>query len=697
MLTFANPLFLFALAGLAAPVLAHLINRERAQPLKFPSIRFITLARLPQEGKRSLRDKLLLLLRMLLFACIVVALAGPRWQSPVAAEPAVAADAVEPTIFVVDLSASMQGWSTWDALQTQVAERMQALDAAQPIGLVLYANEVLETFPPSVDRSLVRDMIASEWPRPYRGHPAPAIREALAQLAGADKGRILIVSDFQVTDWQINRWPSVPDNIAVEFLNPADFNTANLAILQAQAFPASEDRIRVVGKIRNFSPASQQVTIKLASTTELGAEQVSLAPGQVQPFNFIVDTPQQLAGKLTIGEDAYAPDNAYALWLGPPPPTRMLAIIPLLQEPERLAEVEFVGKALEATTEASVRTYQLVGVNTDTDLAAAGITSPAAEGDASNPVTAGADESPLSNAGRPNVVYLPGSGGYLHDAQWQRLSAYVQEGGTLLITPGKGAAKLFRQLREHEISQIGYLGQPGRERDRRNPHRIGWLNPDSNLGKIFNDDSLRDVYLTEIYQFIRLRPGKATEVLMKTEKDEPLLLRESVGAGTLIVSAFSWDALASDLPLRQSFLPIVRELLEVAAPREGGIVRVECGDAIPSSFASYGLDPVTLAIDRYTAEPGVFKLSNLPVEVNVARTESIPEQAVLADIRANLMAVSPTVDAASPTAAASVPTASRQPIDYWTWFAIAGFLLLIAETVMTNRLDHRFRPHHART
>ena len=72
MIAFAHPWFLLGLAGLAVPVVLHLMNREIAVPLRFPSIRFIRVARLPQAGRRRLRDLLLLALRLLLLAAAIL-------------------------------------------------------------------------------------------------------------------------------------------------------------------------------------------------------------------------------------------------------------------------------------------------------------------------------------------------------------------------------------------------------------------------------------------------------------------------------------------------------------------------------------------------------------------------------------------------------------------------------------------------
>src|SRR5690625_23251 len=109
MLSFANPLFLWGLLGLAAPIVIHLINRDLFRPLYFPSLRFILRGKLPVERKRRIRDWLLLALRMLLFAAIIGALARPQWTSTAAVAPEDFTEAE--LVLLVDASASMSGRS----------------------------------------------------------------------------------------------------------------------------------------------------------------------------------------------------------------------------------------------------------------------------------------------------------------------------------------------------------------------------------------------------------------------------------------------------------------------------------------------------------------------------------------------------------------------------------------------------------
>ena len=72
-----NPVALFALAAVAAPILIHILIQRRAERLPFPTLRFLQPTRLASIRRHLLEDLLLLAIRMAVLAVAVTALAGP--------------------------------------------------------------------------------------------------------------------------------------------------------------------------------------------------------------------------------------------------------------------------------------------------------------------------------------------------------------------------------------------------------------------------------------------------------------------------------------------------------------------------------------------------------------------------------------------------------------------------------------------
>src|SRR5688572_129616 len=76
-MSFIAPLFFVALAGLAIPVLIHLIQREKKQIIHFPSLMFVQ--RIPYKSvqRRRIHNWLLLMVRLAALALIIGAFARP--------------------------------------------------------------------------------------------------------------------------------------------------------------------------------------------------------------------------------------------------------------------------------------------------------------------------------------------------------------------------------------------------------------------------------------------------------------------------------------------------------------------------------------------------------------------------------------------------------------------------------------------
>ena len=76
---FINPLLLTGLAGIALPVLAHLLSKKKYDVVQWGAMQFLELGRNTRRRIR-LEELLLLLFRMLLVAILALALARP-WVS----------------------------------------------------------------------------------------------------------------------------------------------------------------------------------------------------------------------------------------------------------------------------------------------------------------------------------------------------------------------------------------------------------------------------------------------------------------------------------------------------------------------------------------------------------------------------------------------------------------------------------------
>ena len=121
-MTFGAPLALWGLTLLLGPVLVHLLSRRTTRRQAFPSLRLLGASRVPPVSRRTLDDRGLLLLRLLIVLLAVLAVAQPRWSN----------DAATPTdasarVVIVDTSASMHRGITVEAAGNDVARTPPSL------------------------------------------------------------------------------------------------------------------------------------------------------------------------------------------------------------------------------------------------------------------------------------------------------------------------------------------------------------------------------------------------------------------------------------------------------------------------------------------------------------------------------------------------------------------------------------------
>lgn len=632
MIQFAQPLWLLGLGALALPVLAHLIFRQLALPWPFPSLRFIRTAPLPRRGRRKLRDLFLLLCRLGLYACLILILAQPRWVED--AEDLTMAQGE--TILMVDLSASMGGWGSWDQLQEearQLAEAEHSLGRA--VGVVGFAREVVFSMTPTRDLGAVRAALSDIETTLEVANPTRAVTEALPLFRLPVNQRLALFSDFQRSDWHLGNLPRFPRELEITVHPPAGAREGNLALLSAQVFPIGEGRLRLLAQVLNTGSEAARPVVELEAAGRVLTRPLEVPARQASPVLFELDTPADPAGLLRLPADTLEADNHYHIWLAPPPPALVLLTA---AQSESADELFFTRAALQA------------GGEGDWSRFTAGLVSPEA-------LATGVLE-------RAAALFLPA--GLREETPWEEIRAFVEEGGLLVVTLGPGATRTLRELRQQGLADYDFQGIAGRGDLRRETYHIGELAPGTPLANLFGEDAARDLYLASLREYVRLedptpasegprrieRIGRdGTSVLLRSEDGHPLILRKPVGEGTLMISTFPWSANWTDLPLRNAFVPLVREIFAPAQKSAAGLQRLTVGESFPLSLMAlaeannetgqnrevdeesvFTTGPVDLP--TRAVEPGIFVQEGQPFEVNVDRAESTPEMRLPEEVSA---------------------------------------------------------------
>jgi len=475
MLSFTNSIFLLGLAGLSVPIILHLINRELAVGLKFPSIRFIAKSDLPRKEKRKLRDLLLLLLRLLLFACLILTFSRPVWTVP--SQPSSDNTYRKETVYVLDASASMRYGDSWkQALELIQGDMAASSNDAQ--GLVVYANTILEELSPSTDPSLIESTLNSLQPTYAAGDPRSALEYAIGLFDPDAEKRLVIVSDFQETEWQRDL-PTIPEALELELLAPSLVVDANIGIVNVNTNYQDLDSARVVVSVQNFSDEEQTVLIRLVAGTEQ-AEKLELLPAR-KTVNVVFTVPveEALEAYAELPPDVYAPDNRWHFWLLPPPVVQTYAFLPHLNEPQAASGFYFIETALQIQSPGDTVRYAVTSV--DRGFFELGF---------------------LQDA---DFVIVPASAAYFSEYQWEDLEAYLENGGLALLLPGDGFPNQFRMLERLGLMDARFLGLAGNTNERQTPYPLAPLDSASPLAATFTGEAAKDLLLVDVYRYVRLQ------------------------------------------------------------------------------------------------------------------------------------------------------------------------------------------------
>ena len=656
MLAFQYPWVLWGLLGLAVPVILHLIQREIHRPLRFPSVRFILKGKLPFQKRRFPRDLLLLALRLLLLAALIFALARPEWRPR---EVAAAPGDHDRVVFLVDLSASMSGWNSWEEAKQRV-RALREQHAGAEFGLVLSSDRVVDAIGPAAEASVLDSAMEANEPEMVAGDHREGLRSALNLLGDAAAARTLyVVSDLQAGAWEPDGLPEVARSIELEWVRVGDGRDDNVAVMRARAYPGSGDTRHVQAELRNFGADEVTRTATLTLGGSTWEQEVTLPPGRSAEVSFDVEAADASRGRVTVGGDAFEADNDYHFWAGRPPALRVLAIVPLTDEPSKAEELFFLRSALETRGEIQWLSFEVETVE------------PGATPD---------DWSPYQ------AVFALGAGAYFDAAEWERFGGYLEEGGVAVLTPGETPGRLTGLLREQGLLEAEYLGTA--RVDRRGPTGLAldWIDPDSPLGGVFTDEAARSLQMARFYRYLRLdvRDG-AAEVWLRSSADEPLLVTRAQGRGRLFFMPFALATSWSDLPLSGGFLPLVRELIAGDISADHGIVREETGFSRGALAARLGVPETHPFLDGIPPRtPGIYAEWDRPVEVNLSRRESVLETASVVDLA---RALRPRADGTEAAAAAVRGLDDGRARPLWHWFALAAGLLFLAEMLAAAAAD----------
>jgi hypothetical protein len=684
-MTFLTPLFLLGLAGLAIPVIIHLIQRERKNVVQFPSLMF--LQRIPYQSvqRRRIRNWPLLLLRLAALALIVAAFARPFMRRPALA--AAAASGAREVVILIDRSYSMaygDRWARATAAARNAIGQVAPSDRASVVFFAAGADVALRSTP---DRSRLNAAVVSGKPAAGATRYGPALKLAgsIASESGLPRREVILISDFQRSGWQGAEGVRLPDGVVLTPVPISEAETSNVSVtpvsLQRATF-SEQDRVTVTGGVTNHGPkpvTNLEIALEIDGHS-VQTERLSVEPNSSASVTFAPFTPaaRDTRGTVRIGNDNLLLDNAFNFTVSP-------------KEPLRIIIAERPG----ATRDGSLYLTRALalGEAPPFDITAKSI-----------------DAVSTEDLQRASVVIL--NDAPVAQLTAERLAAFVARGGGLLIAFGNRATWPAAAGAAGDILPAS----PGQPVDRTSGQaaRLGALEYGHPIFEPFRAPRSGDFSGARFYSYRAVTPSKDAQIIARYDDGAPALVERRVGNGRVLVWTSTLDLQGNDLPLKSVFLPFIHRMVTTLASYSERPSWLTVGDVLeparpaPVPGAARQVVPrvvLTPSGERVALDgegPDVLELAEQGFyEVRGQGRDAAPPMTVASNVdlsESDLTPMDPQelvagatgrAGGAAPAGANQAPTDQEQERNQRWWWRLlfAGLVILALETLVGNRIS----------
>jgi hypothetical protein len=671
-------LFFVALAGLAIPVLIHLIQREKKQVIHFPSLMFVQRVPYKSIQRRRIHNWLLLLVRLTALTLIVLAFARPFLQRD-DLNAAVGTGARE-VVVLVDQSYSMAYGDHWQRAQAAAQDAINGLGPDDRASVVLFSSgaEIAVRSATQAERQGLRAAVTGAKPAAGSTRYAPALKVAGSILADSSLPRreVVLISDFQRGGWRGEEGARLPERTQVTPVSITGGDAPNVAVTGAslaRSTFSSQERIAVTAVAVNRSMRSLKGG-QLA--LEFGGRAIQSKPLDVEAnsstsvtFDPVTVAGTFMRGSVRASDDALATDNAFHFVVSPAQPVRVIVV-------DRGGTG---GGALYLTRALSI------GEAPRFDIVA-------------RQVDAFSDD----DLRRASVVLLNDIA--VPAALARRLQRFVEGGGGLLFAAGA------RATWSQDVDVLPASLQAPVDRTRGDASRIGSLEYGHPVFEPFRAPRSGDFAAARIYGYRTVMPAADAQVLARFDGGAPALIERRIGMGRVLLWASSLDLSWSDFPLKPVYLPFVHRAARHLASYTEPAPWLTVGQVLDTTVRNPQSQPVSgvvltpsgrrVSMDEEggevleLTEQGFYELraqSGDAVSAVVASNVDTAESDLTAMDPKEIVAAATSGGSGAGQAASAglppTPEAQERSQRLWWYVLFLGILLLGADTLISNRMS----------
>ena len=588
-MSFLNPIMLFGLAAVAAPILIHLLNRRRVQRVVWAAMRFLNISVERNQRRMRLEDWILLAIRCGLVALLALALARPSFESV----GSVLGTSKSTAVLLVDNSYSM---AMSDGAETRFEKaRRTAEHALQSLGAgsaaaVWFVSDIVQTpIPePTLDLNLARKALREGTISDRTTDVLPALTRAVEVLRSSFglRKELYLFTDGQALGWQqfdqilkVCANASRDMRLHVIVINEHERRNIGVSDLQmASGLSPARHPLRFQARITNFGQdEARETRIALSVDGNAPSDEFTiptLAPGASQsvPLFAKLETVGFHRVAVSIGTDRLRADDMRECVVRAISEVRVLLVNGEPGADNRDNETFFLEQALAPVPRRSRPEYFLkCRVVAPGDLPSVSLN------DFDAVMLANVPEFPVANA--------------------KELNAFVRRGGGLIVFPG--AATNTRFYNEHLADGLRLL--PAKFEavvgDARQDERFLTLQSKDYyhpVVSIWSDPASGNLASARFFQHLRLAlaadENAPPAIVLSYSDGSPALVEWTVGLGRVFQFGSTADTAWNDWPVRTSFVPMVHRTLGAIVQRRDETLNVTVGDAFVRRTAPEFLD-----------------------------------------------------------------------------------------------------------
>ena len=556
---FLNPWLLLGLAGIAVPIIIHLLNRYRHRRVEWAAMELLRRALVVRSRRIRIEDLLLLLLRCLAVILIALAMARPTLTASGAkwfgGEEQVGA------VIAIDASYSMAYRpgvaSRFDRAVQTLREVKSALNPGDPLSVALMGSgpRVLLRHT-AYDEKRLEKVMQESGPLPERLNLEPCLDQlaALVRETKAPVRELYLVTDGQAMTWENlsekakRSLKDIGADARIFLLSTGGDSSENLAIREFSLTAGSLRKgtsARYVAAVHNFGrrPQDHVAVTLLAGETPMDQRVMDhIAVGETVAVPLFVRFEESGNVRLAaqIGQDALALDNVRYTVARVRDEVRVLLVDGDPSDRPFRSETDYVRTALAPKTAPSAKSSLQVDSISWLEL-------------------------PTKSLAKYHVIILANLPD-VRQPQVEELFKFVQQGGGLVVFLGdKVNPALFNARLQHNgaallpAEVLDVATAPG---DTPDGWPMGVVSADHPLARAIR--YLPPVLMGEarIQRFFQTRLGPLARPILKVAgREAPLLAEKPLGQGKVLLFTTTADRAWTNLPVHPAYPVLLHEVM----------------------------------------------------------------------------------------------------------------------------------------